>query len=147
MVSMPSEKQLLATEYIEPLLTMISNVTQCNGFKSQINLNLTIHNDHSVNNNSINTTNNIHQTNNENKINIFIDHILDERPSWYTPDQWIFVGTLYDKFIEICGSSMSKTQFSSQANNNLFSRKAHKVIDTKRGRAVLLFTYEHLENI
>ena len=147
MVSMPSNKKLLATEYIEPLLTMISNVTECSKFKNNINLNLTIHNDHSVNNNSINTTNNIIQTDNVDIIQTFIDYILDERPDWYNQGQWMLVGTLYIKFVERCGSSLSKIQFSTRAINNLFSRKAHKVIDSTRGRAVLLFTYEYLENM
>jgi len=143
MISMPSDKELFATKYIEPLLTMISNIQQCNGFKSQINLNVTI--DNRVDN-SINTTTNNIQNDDINKIDMFINYILKERPSWYTPNQWIFVASLYNRFTNIYGSSISKSHFSNQANTKLFSKKAHKVMDNKRGRAILLFSYEDLEN-
>jgi hypothetical protein len=148
MVSMPSEKQLLATEYIEPLLTMISNVTQCSGFKNQINLNVTIHNDHSdhsVNNvdNSVNTTN-IIQSEETHEICQFIEYILEETPSWYTPDKWILISILYNKFVEITNSTITRQKFSTNINTKLFIKKAQRVVNNKKGRAVLLLKYNDI---
>jgi len=97
MVSMPSEKQLLATEYIEPLLTMISNVTQCSGFKNQINLSVTIH-DHSINtinDNSINTTN-INE--NPKTIKTFCKYLFDERPEWYIENTYVPIEIIEQKY-------------------------------------------------
>jgi len=111
-----------------------------NGFKSQINLNVTIHND-----NSINTTNNIVQNEDNGEIEYFIEYIIEERPDWYTPNKWILISTLYDKFIDVCNSSTSKQRFSINSNNKLFSKKGQKVIDGKKGRAVLLFNFDVLE--
>ena len=148
MIQMPSGKELFATTYIEPLLTMVSNVNKCSGFKNQMNLNVTINNDNSVNSvnsvdNSINTTN---ITQNEDNIDIsqFIEYILEETPTWYTPDKWILISTLYDKFVEITNSMLTRQKFSMYINTKLFIRKAQKVINNKKGRAVLLVKYDNI---
>jgi hypothetical protein len=141
MIPMPSEKELIATKYIEPLLTMISNVQKCSGFKNQIIVNLTVNNDNSVNT----TTNNMIPNEDNGEMDQFVDYILEEKPDWYTPNKWILISTLYDKFIDVCNSTISKQRFSINSYNHIFSKKCQKVISGKKGRAVLLFDFDILE--
>jgi len=141
MIPLPSNKELIATEYIEPILTMISNVKNCNGYKN-LTVNLTINNI----DNSNTTINNTHLSEDNNDVDIFIDYILENRPNWYKEKQWMLISTLYDHFIEVSNSTISKQRFSSLANNKLFSKKAHKIIENKKGRAILLFSFDQLEN-
>jgi len=142
MISMPSNKQLLATDYIEPLLTMISNVTQCSGFKNQITLNVTnIINDHSVN-----TTNNIvNAPTDENSINIyeFIKHIRDEKPEWYKESTWVKKDILLEKYNELY-EPVHKRSFDVMFKNKLYISEKRKMIDKVRYMFVELFKISEL---
>jgi len=148
MVSMPSDKQLLATKYIEPLLTMISNVHQCSGYRSHITLNVTnIINDNS--DNSVNTTND-HSVNNSinvtslDPIKQFIDHIKNTKPVWYKSGKWIFIKDMFDHFKETTDSDMTINKFSREAFNKLYVKKENRYINKNQGRAILLIKFQDL---
>jgi len=142
MVSMPSEKQLLATEYIEPLLTMISNVTQCSGFKNQINLSVTIH-DHSVN--TTNNNNIVNEPMDQISTNIyeFIKHIRDEKPEWYKESTWVKKDILLEKYNELY-EPVNKKSFDIMFRNRLYISEKRKMVDKVRYMFVELFKISEL---
>jgi hypothetical protein len=142
MVSMPSEKQLLATEYIEPLLTMISNVTQCSGFKNQINLSVTIH-DHSVN--TTNNNNIVNEPMDQISVNIyeFIKHIRDDKPEWYKESTWIKKDILLEKYNELY-EPVHKRSFDIMFRNKLYISEKRKMVDKVRYMFVELFKISEL---
>jgi hypothetical protein len=149
MIPMPSEKELFATNYIEPLLTMISNVQECNGFKNQIHLNVTINNnnvDNSVDN-SINTTNNttIHesQESNENNLYDFIKHIREDRPDWYKESKWIKKDIILEKYNEIY-ENISKRAMSMMFKDILYKHEKRQAENKIRYMFVKLIKIENL---
>jgi hypothetical protein len=145
MIPMPSDKELIATKYIEPILTMISNVQQCNGFK-HITVNLTVNNniDNSTNTTNINNPESSDQINND--IDDFIEHIVTDKPKWYTENKWVLFSMIYDNYADYIDDPVTKQMFSVYTYNKLYTRRAQKVINKKKGRAVLLFSYKSLEN-
>jgi hypothetical protein len=142
MIPMPSDKELIATKYIEPILTMISNVQQCNGFK-HITVNLTVNNiDNSTNTTTIHNpdpSNQIYDT-----IDDFIEHIITDKPKWYTENKWVLFSTIYDNYADYTDDSVTKQLFSGYTHNKLYTRRAQKTINGKRGRSVLLYSYNSL---
>jgi len=149
MIPMPSEKELFATNYIEPLLTMISNVQECNGFKNQIHLNITINNnnvDNSVDN-SINTTNNttIHesQESNENNLYDFIKHIREDRPDWYKESKWIKKDIILEKYNEKY-ENISKRAMSMMFKDILYKHEKRQAENKIRYMFVKLIKIENL---
>ena len=145
MVYMPSEKKLLATEYIEPLLTMISNVTECSKFKNNINLSVTItnnNNDHSIHNNHSITTINNNENNNDN-VKDFGKYIRDTRPEWYTPETLFDKNSLLTKYENIYGS-ISKHMFHKSFIGKIFNKTTRVGIRGIRYTKVMLFKYDEI---
>jgi hypothetical protein len=144
MVSMPSEKQLLATEYIEPLLTMISNVTQCSGFRNHITLNVT----NIIHDNSVNTTNN-NTTVNElipgDNYNVydFIKYIRDEEPDWYEASAWVKKEILFEKYTELY-DMVSKKTFAKLFKDKLYKMEKRQMVNKSRDIFVKLFKISDL---
>ena len=141
MVTMPSDKELVSTTYIEPLMTMISNIQSCTGYgKLTVNVNIktmNVHNDHS-------TTNITNTTDDTDDIQAFINHIIDTKPKWYKSGKWIFIKDLFSKFVEFSESDSTINKFSREAYNKIYSKKENRRINRNQGKAALLIKYEDL---
>jgi len=140
MVSMPSDKQLLATKYIEPLLTMISNVNQCSGFRSQINLNVTnIITDNSVHNHTI-----IHESaNNTENVYSFIKYIRDNKPEWYLEDEWVKKDIIINQYNDLY-DDITKRAFSTMFKDKLYLSEKRKTSNKTRETFIKLFKFSDL---
>jgi len=144
MVYMPSEKKLLATDYIEPLLTMISNVTECSGFKNQITLNVTnIIHDNSTNTTNNNTTVTEVISSDDNNVYEFIKYIRDEEPDWYKGNTWVKKEILIEKYIELY-DSISKIAFAKLFKDKLYKTEKRRMVNKSRYLFVKLFKISDL---
>jgi len=146
MIPMPSEKELFATKYIEPLLTMISNVQKCSGFKNQINLSVTI--DNSVNNHIDNSVDNSTSTtivNSSNSgISDFGEYIKTNKPSWYKPGKTIEKNKLHAKYVEIFGE-ISKPMFHKMFIGKIFKNPIRVTEKNKKISKVTMLRYYEIE--
>ena len=146
MVYMPSEKKLLATDYIEPLLTMISNVTECSGFKNQITLNVTnIIHDNSTNTNTTNNNTTVTEviSSDDNNVYEFIKYIRDEEPDWYKGNTWVKKEILIEKYIELY-DSISKIAFAKLFKDKLYKTEKRRMVNKSRYLFVKLFKISDL---
>jgi len=133
MVYMPSEKKLLATEYIEPLLTMISNVTECIGFKYNINVN-------SVNHNI--TDNSVHLSNSD-FIEQFIVNIKTNKPQWFKFGERIAKKILLENYEKLYGKA--PYGFYKLIKNRLYTGSDIAVrVNNTRIKMVMLYKIDNL---
>jgi len=142
MISMPSEKELIATKYIEPLLTMISNVHQCSGYRSHITLNVT----NIINDNSVHTTtnnNNAEIDSNSGNVYEFIKYIRDEKPDWYQESTWIKKDVMLEKYNELF-ENVSKKSFSTMFKDKLYKSEKRQMVEKTRYMFVKLFKISDL---
>jgi hypothetical protein len=128
MIPMPSDKELIATRYIEPILTMISNVQQCSGFK-HIVVNVTVNDNSIINDHSTNTI--IHESSSEDHSYDFIKNIRNNKPSWYKEGTWIKKDILFDEYNNLY-DTISKKAFSIMFKDKIY--KVEKRQGTKKDR-------------
>jgi len=139
------ERKVCVENYLsEPLHKYVSNIKDCKPItiNNVINIVNTGNNNHIlVNTGNIDISDNNDETD---ELTNFINFIKDTKPKWYKAGTWMFISELYDKFKEVCDSTMSVNKFSRQSHGLLFTKKEVKYIDKKQGRAVLLFKYDKL---
>lgn len=146
MVLVPQRKE--CTSSVDTILKYVSNTTDCRLLGGNVTINV---------NNIIGNHNTIKNVNNSvvyddsgddlDDIQKFINYLLTNEPEWYKPGKWVHISELYEKFIEICSSSITITKFSKEAMDKLYSRRDNRRINNKQGRAVLLFKYDKLLNV
>jgi hypothetical protein len=147
MIPMPSDKQLLNANFVEYIDGLVGNIEKCakidkSGNTYIINLNMqnaTINNQSTIHINQPDENEEI-----DNCICEFVEYIIENKPNWYTPNKWILIGVLYTQFVKLYDEIITIKQFSVHACNKLFVRRTQKVVNGKKGRAVLLFTYDSL---
>jgi len=147
MYLIPQKKNNNNNNNIELMHKYVSSVQNCRLLgNTVINININTN----VNSNNVNSTsivgnsNLVQESETNDDLQVFIDYIKENKPSWYTPNKWIFTTDIYDKFIEICNSNMTKNKFSRDGQGILFSKKENKYIQNKQGRAMLLLPYNKL---
>jgi hypothetical protein len=134
MIPMPSDKELIATKYIEPILTMISNVQQCNGFK-HITVNLTVNDNSTTVNNPILSDNTLDQ---------FINYIIIEKPKWFKAGEFMEKSILFGKYVELYGGS--SYGFFKLTKNRLWSIEKRVVVKkSKRSVHLKLLDFDDIE--
>jgi hypothetical protein len=138
MVPMPTDKELIATKYIEPLLTMVSNVQKCSGYKSHITLNVTI--DNSITNNTT-----IHESSETDSTNVyeFIKHIRVDKPSWYVENTWVRKDILIEHYHDMY-EAISKRAFSMMFKDKIYKMEKRQFVNKNRQTFVKLLKFSEL---
>jgi hypothetical protein len=102
-----------------------------------------------VNNNTVNNvTNNILHINvgSDNHFNEFIQHIKDQKPSWYKSGKWVMKDSIFTKYVEMYGD-VSKIKFYKNIKNKIYNQTKRARDSNKRIYQMKLFTYEEIPDI
>jgi len=138
MISMPTEKELISSKYIEPIMAMVGNIHKCTGY-GKLTVNVHIENMHVHNDNSTNIT---EVKSYENK-NDFGKYIRDTKPDWYTPGVQFDKNILLKKYEEVYGN-ITKQMFHKTYVGKIFDKTTRVVISGVRVTNVRLFNYDDI---
>lgn len=82
---------------------------------------------------------------NINDMDDFIDFIKTEKPDWCKLGKWQHGNILYDKFIELTDSNISKALFSREMRDRLYSSKRQMRLDGQNKIAWKIFNLGEIQ--
>jgi len=147
MIPIPSGKQLLNSEFVEYVDTLVGNIEKCNKLDKNGNtyhINVQVIQNSTINSGTIdNSITTINEINASGNVYEFIKHIRTDKPSWYKEKTWVQKDVLYDEY-RIMYDEVSKKAFSMMFKDKLYKMEKRQIVNKVRISMIKLFKFSDL---